>query len=103
MVAGGYFRGGLSSTEVLDLDTGKIEPAEPMNTSRYLFHIITITTGGVERALALGGYTSSSGKLNSVEQFDPDTRTWKPAPEDLLVKRDWFGAVALPRNLICPA
>ena len=66
VVAGGYFRGGLSSTEVLDLDTGKIEPAEPMNTSRFLFHIITITTEGVERALALGGYSSGSPKLNSV-------------------------------------
>ena len=74
-----------------------------MNTSRFLFHIITITTEGVERALALGGYSSGSPKLNSVEEFDPDTSTWKPAQENLLVSRDWFGAVALPRNLICPA
>ena len=72
IIAGGNFRGGLSSTEVLDLDTRKIESAEQMNTSRYLFHIITITREGVERALALGGWSGgATPKLNSVEEFDP--------------------------------
>ena len=89
------------STEVLDLATRKIEHAGNLATPRRTFHIVTITTDGFERVFALAGYDDSY-YVNSVEEFDPDTLTWKPGPASLLVQRGRFGAVAVPRNLICP-
>ena len=90
----------LSSTEVLDIESRTIQYGEDLTTPRYGFHIVTIRTEGVERALAMGGYDGSSS-LDSVEEFDPDTLTWNPAPANLLERRRWFGVAAIPKNLIC--
>ena len=101
MIAGGHSNGGtLSSTEVLDIESRTIQYGEDLTTPRRAFHIVTIRTQGVERALAMGGYDGSS-PLDSVEEFDPDTLTWNPAPANLLERRISYGAVALKRDLIC--
>ena len=95
----------LRSTEVLDLSTRKIEYAEDLSAPRYGFHIVTITTDNINRVLALAGSDgSSSSHLNSVEEFDPDSLTWKLAPANIVTRRSFFGAVAqVPQKLICPA
>ena len=59
--------------------------------------IKTVASEGLERFLAMGGYHGS----DSVEEFDPDTLTWNPAPANLLEGKDGFGALALKRDLIC--
>ena len=92
----------LRSTEVLDLSTRKIEHAENLATPRRTFHIVTITIDGFERVFALAGYDDSYNYVDSVEEFDPYTLTWKPGPASLLVPRGRFGALVVPRNLICP-
>lgn len=89
----------LGSTEVLDLASRTIQFAGDLTTPREGFHIVTIRTQDFERALAMGGRGSSS-YFDSVEEFDPDTLTWNPAG-NLLEPKNFFGAVALPRNLIC--
>ena len=111
VIAGGFFPNGINSqtfrqTEVLDLATQKISISGNMNTPRRGFHIVTITTEGLDRALALAGYGDSSlgysTTSNSVEEFDPETLTWNSLPANLEERRGWFGAVALPRRLVCP-
>ena len=93
----------LRSTEVLDLSTHKIEYAGDLSTPRLGFHIVTITTDGVNRVLALAGSDGSlySSHLDSVEEFDVETMTWKSAPEKLSEEIGFFGAVALQRSLVC--
>ena len=86
-------------TEIIDLATRSIEYAGDLNTARHLFHIITITTEGIEKTFALGGLTGSN-RLDTVEELDTDTLTWKTAPAKLLERRAWFGAVALPKSMI---
>lgn len=85
-------------TEILDLAKRTIEYAGDLNTRRVSFHIISTTTGGVQKTFALGGYYG--GYLDSVEEFDPDTLTWNTLLEKLSVKRHRFGAIALPRSTL---
>ena len=67
-------------------------------TPRYAFHIVkTVASEGLERFLAMGGYHGS----DSVEEFDPDTLTWTPAPANLLEERGLYSVTAIERNLIC--
>ena len=94
------------STEVVDLETRTIQYAGDLNTARENFHVITFTTGGSERTFALGGDSKDSDGivyLDSVEELDPDTLTWTTKHATLAEKRYAFGAVALPRSLVCQA
>ena len=93
----------LRSTEILDLATRTVQYAGDLNTARSFFSIITITTGGSEKTFALGGYEGNASSLDSVEELDPDTLTWNTVPAKLAEIRFVFGAVALPRSLVCPA
>ena len=70
-------------TEIIDLATRSIEYAGDLNTARHLFHIITITTEGIEKTFALGGLTGSN-RLDTVEELDTNTLTWKTATAKLL-------------------
>ena len=102
VIAGGWSNGAsISSTEVLDIESRTIQYGEDLATPRGFFHIVTIRTQGVERALAMGGWDGSFSSLDSVEEFDPDTLTWNPAPANLLEGRGNHGAAALQKDLIC--
>ena len=85
---------------MLDVATRTIVYGGDLTTARGWFHIVTIRTQGVERALAMGGYDGSS-YLDSVEEFDPDTLTWNLAAANLLEGKDVFGAVVMQRSIIC--
>ena len=88
-------------TEIINLATRNIEYAGDLNTARYALHIITITIEGAEKTFALGGQESDGlSKFDSVEELDTDTFTWNTAPEKLLERRAWFGALALPKSII---
>ena len=59
--------------------------------------------GGKVRTFALGGYISStSTSVNTVEEWMEESSTWKGA-DSLTEARFGFGAVAVPRDLVCPA
>ena len=102
IIAGGYHFSGSThrSTEILNLSTRHIKYAENLTSARYSFHIITMIREGAEAIFALGGIDDSSS-LTSVEELDQETMTWNPAAEDLAKRRSHFGAVALPKKLIC--
>ena len=100
VIAGG--RSG-STTEIVDIERRTIQYAGDLNTARRWFHILSITTAGSERTFALGGKDGSYNPLDSVEELDPDTLTWNTTPAKLAEKRAYFGAVALPRSLVCQA
>ena len=89
----------LATTEVLDLETRKIEFAGELATPRRFFHIVKIVEAGLDRYLAMGGYDGSS-YLDSVEEFDADTLTWKQS-SNLMETRAYYGAVALDRSILC--
>ena len=100
IIAGGHSVEVERSTEVLNLETRTIEYAQDLNTAREYFHIVTIITEGVERTIALGGYDFST-YLDSVEELNPDTLIWRKSPLNLVERRYQFGAVELPKSLVC--
>ena len=96
IIAGGYK---LSSTEVLDLVNRRITSGGEMATPRSYFHIVTIVAGGEEKMFALAGYDGST-RHNTVEEWVEENSTWKAA-DNLVEKRNSFGAVLAPRHLVC--
>ena len=82
------------------METRKIEFAGDLATPRRWFHIIKIVEAGLERYLAIAGKRGGSSWLDSVEEFDADTLSWKPS-SNLLERRVRYGAVALERSLVC--
>ena len=92
--ANSIFRVSKSKTRQIELaGSGRLA------TPRIYFHIVKILAEGLERYLAMGGRDGSS-HLDSVEEFDVDTLSWKPA-SNLLERRFRYGAVALERSLVC--
>jgi len=93
----------LSSTEVLNLIDRRISLKGEMATPRRWFHLATIISGGEEKMFALAGtYGSYDGNLlNKVEEWVETNSTWKAA-DSLVEGRRSFGAVAVPKHLICP-
>ena len=100
IIAGGHSVEVERSTEVLNLETRTIEYAQDLNTPREYFHVVSITSEGVERTFALGGYDFSI-YLDSVEELDPETLIWRESTLSLVERRYQFGAVELPKSLVC--
>ena len=107
IISGGWGDGETHiSTEILSLETRKIEFAGNLATPRSSFQMATIRTEeGTERVLAMGGWGPrgrlGSSRLDSVEELDPETLTWNPASANLLEARSDFGKVILPKKMIC--
>jgi len=104
IIAGGRNEKGLSSTEVLNLVDRRISSGGELSLPRRLFHVGTIISGGEEKMFALAGSTfalDGSTYLNTVEEWVEANSTWKAA-DSLVQERRSFGAVAVPRRLICP-
>ena len=91
----------LRSTEVLNLSTRTITYAGDLNSARAYFHMATLTINGQQTLLAFGGQPEPSN-LNSVEQFHTHNNTWTLAPTSMEEARSEYGAVVVPRELVCP-
>ena len=98
VVGGGW---SVRSSEVLNLSTKSIVYAGDMNSPRAWFRMATIRSNGREMLLAFGGHSGSS-RLNSVEQFVTIDNTWTMASTTLKEAKSSFGAVVLPKEMICP-
>ena len=94
----------LQSTLVLDITTRTISTGGDMAAPRRFFNLATISRGGGETTFAIAGYTgysSGSEYLNSVEEWEEESSTWKAAG-NLDTARTRFGVVTIPKNIICP-
>ena len=101
IIAGGNANGAiLSSTKVLDIATRQVEIVGNLATPRRSFQLAPVTTGGITRIFALGGYDGSS-RPSSVEEWDEDGKNWKPAA-DLEEAKSELAAIAVPLSLVCP-
>merc|ERR1712062_157409 len=103
IVAGGFGGGRyLQSTTVLDITTRTISTGGDMATPRAWFNLATISRGGGDTTFAIAG-TSSGGseRLNSVEEWEEESSTWKAAG-NLDTARIMFSVVTIPKNIICP-
>ena len=114
IIAGGFNDGAgfhndgasLSSTEVLNLIDRRISSGGEMASPRNWFHLATIISEGEEKMFALAGYYEPGSRyfkhfFNTVEEWVETSSTWKTA-YDLVERRRSFGAVAVPKHLICP-
>jgi hypothetical protein len=85
----------LASTELYDPATGRWTAAGDMQTARWQQFAVGLPDGS---ALVAGGYGAVSatahGLLDSVELFDPKTKSWRSAPR-LLVGRAQGGSAVL--------
>ena len=103
VIAGGHSGYGdedrSQTTEVLDIQRRAIKSVGNMASKRGSFHLATLAFGGQDRVFAVGGY--GGGLLDTVEEWVRETSSWKPA-DNLAEIRSNFGALALPRHLICP-
>ena len=90
-----------SSTQVLDLDSHKVTSAGKTASPRQWFHMATMTDKNNEpRTFALGGAVGGSS-FYSAEEWVPGNSSWK-AGGRMGEKRRRFGAVLLPKQLLCP-
>ena len=71
-----------------------------MATPRHWFHLATLRIGGKERLFATGGKEGSTSYTNTVEEWLEGNSTWKSA-DTLSETRGYYGAVVVPRELIC--
>merc|ERR1711953_227593 len=91
----------LQSTEVLDIRTRTISTGGDMAAPRRWFNLATISRGGGDTIFAIAGTSSGGAELNSVEEWEEESSTWKAAG-NLDTTRNDFGVVTIPKNIICP-
>ena len=72
-----------------------------MNSPREFFHLATITLDGATKIFAIGGRSGSS-YLNSIEDFNPETKTWTLTSTTFEEKRYEFGQVVIQLERVCP-
>merc|ERR1712061_286472 len=80
----------LQSTLVLDITTRTISTGGDMAAPREGFNLATIRRGGGDTTFALAGYSGSYRYLDSVEEWEEESSTWKAAGS-LDTPRDRFG------------
>merc|ERR1712062_689989 len=103
VVAGGYNDNGLSSTEILDLDSGTLEwtkgPELPIKMSGFP---LVSTSQGI---MAVGGYDQTNGRykdeilqLICQDGQDPNLCQWQEYPKKLDVARSNHVVIPLPAS-----
>ena len=101
MIAGGYYgkygNKKVSSTKIIDIATRKVRLGGNLVTPREFHRLTTVTTGGLTKTFALGGYDGAS----TVEEWDEDNLKWKPAG-NLKEARAEFAAITVPLSVVCP-
>ena len=99
----------IRSTEVLDLFTKQITSGENLRTAKKSLGAVTIINGGKERMFSFGGFVQFAffffrwydAYYKEVDEWVEETSSWRPVTS-LLQKRTFFGAVSVPKQLVCP-
>ena len=90
----------LSSTYIIDIATRQLRLGGNMVKPRQV-HLATVTTGGLTKTFALGGYGPGGKYTSTVEEWDEDNLKWKPAG-NLKEAKSRFAAVSVPLSAVCP-
>ena len=72
-----------------------------MATQRAYPRLASVTTGGLTKTFALGGFGPGQKYLSSVEEWDEDNLKWKPAG-NLKEAKSRFAAITVPLSVVCP-
>jgi len=93
----------LSRTEVLDMKRGVVTYGGDMALPRKSFYLATIVSQGRERLFAVSGEKEPPMDIYNdiIEEWVEEFAIWKRA-DYLVEKMHVFGALALPRDLVCP-
>ena len=81
----------LDSTEIIDIDTGAIEFASPLNAPRSDHGIGIISINDENRVTVFGGKNPSGCIKQSVETYNPCTQKWEKSEMELTECRRDFG------------
>ena len=101
VVAGGGSGDARKTTEIIDLETKAIRHGQDMLGIREWFQLFTVVSPGSKPTLlALGGWSGSS-MLRTVEEWDPESETWREAEGELVQARSDYGAVVVEKSLVC--
>ena len=84
-------------TKIINIATRQVRLGGNLITPRYNHHLASVTTGGLTKTFALGGYDGAS----TVEEWDEDNLKWKPAG-NLKEAKAQFAAVTVPLSVVCP-
>ena len=106
LIAGGYRRREYQrDTYIFDIANRTRRLGGFLATPRAYYHLATVTTGGLTKTFALGGYRNnlfhSSVATLHVEEWDENNLKWKPAG-NLKDAKSGFAAVTVPLSVVCP-
>ena len=95
----------LSSTEIIGLnDLTTSHTARDLVQARGGHGLVVVHVDNKPTVLAVGGAYSENGwkYLNSIEKWNPTTKTWTTTEMKLSEPKRDFGIVTLPTRLLCP-
>ena len=103
IVSGGHvYPDYLSSTEIIDiqdLTTSKL--SSNMVKSRSWHGLVVAHVQNKLSVLAIGGYNSNDKYLDSIEIWNPTTKTWTMSDMKLSEGKGSFGYASVPTHLVC--
>ena len=101
IITGGSKKGFLKTTEVVDIASRTSSTGGDMAIPRTYFELATISGERRLTTFALGGRTSSDETVDTVEEWEEETSTWKAFGRLSKARRN-FGVVAVQKEVICP-
>ena len=90
MITGGHGSKSLNSTEILDIEDGRVNIASPMNSQRRSHGMGVVTIQGKDKLVVVGGI-GGGFYLNSIEIYNAQTEKWEPADIKLKEPKAEFG------------
>ena len=97
MITGGrdFHNPSLDSTEIIDIDTGSVSFASPMNTPRSNHGIGIININDEDRVAVFGGTTAVGKVSKSVEIYNHHTKKWEKSEFNLTECKKDFGFLSV--------
>ena len=103
IITGGYAyskKVNLDSTEILNIVTGNITMAAPMNFKRWLFGIGILNLENKDRVVVFGGMGQDYVSMNTVEIYIAENDTWQVIDIELQKENYQFGFLTIKNNTI---
>ena len=108
MITGGYTIGTnnyskcLDSSEIIDLNEGRVSMASSMKYKRDCHGMSTITINGEDRLAVYGGFGGKKQRINSMEIYNNQTKKWETSKMKLKEPRANFSSLNLKLSELNP-